>query len=646
MSAPVLNPVRKWCLDTKTCALLQWRPMLPTTPTSDRAKDMLQRERVANRPKHWVRAVTACNSKCLFCLDMDTPRNVFIPAEEVRAELLRGREALGAEKVIISGGEASLHPQFIPFVAYAKEIGYERVQTVTNGYRFADPGYLEESLAAGLGEITYSIHGHTAKLHDHLTQTKGAFRRITKAIANSVRDGRPVVNVDICINKQNVGELDKLVELCIQLGVTEFDLLHVIPQAAAYDNRADLFYDPIDHLPTLHKVFRLNRHPRFVVWTNRFPVPFLEGLEDLIQDPHKMLDEINGRRYQVRRYLDTGAALDCRDPERCQHCFIEPMCNTVDEVVQRQHEESFGVWWVGREANAFDAALPFGCTQLGVEVDSVLAARALSRPDGVGLYVRTESAEPLEAWGALAPDVTLVVTRPEQVAAWLSVDAGSSPVKVVVELRAELADALLENAEGLAANRARVHLHQPSYEQMTTAQQHDVTDLHGFLEQLASAAGELTVSGLPACLAPGLRVVDPPAILRAELFDAETGRLSIRRVAKYHVEERYAAKSLRCRDCRIESRCHGAHINYLRHAGLSTLRPLTDGPLAARAELHALERYPEPPPRLADGAKPLPAAPSLPGFATPDGAPRDPLSVIAEAQLLKKIRRRAELAKA
>ena len=57
-------------------------------------------------------------------------------------------------------------------------------------------------------------------------------------------------------------------------------------------------------------------------------------------------------------------------------------------------------------------------------------------------------------------------------------------------------------------------------------------------------------------------------------------------------------------------------------------------------ERHALERFPEPPPRLAAGAPPLPAAASLPGFAAPEGAPRDPLAVIAEAQLLKKQRRR------
>ena len=45
----------------------------------NRMEDMLERERIANRKKHWVRLVTTCNHKCLFCLDADTPRNVTIP---------------------------------------------------------------------------------------------------------------------------------------------------------------------------------------------------------------------------------------------------------------------------------------------------------------------------------------------------------------------------------------------------------------------------------------------------------------------------------------------------------------------------------------------------------------------------------------
>ena len=136
--------------------------------TAPDRENMLWKEEIANRPKHWVRTVTACNSKCLFCLDMDTPRNVYLDEEEVKADLRRGREELNAWKVILSGGEATLHPKFPEFVRYAREIGYGRVQTVTNGVRFAEPDFFRDALDAGLGEITFSLHGHTAELHDHL----------------------------------------------------------------------------------------------------------------------------------------------------------------------------------------------------------------------------------------------------------------------------------------------------------------------------------------------------------------------------------------------------------------------------------------------------------------------------------------------
>jgi len=63
----------------------------------DRMEDMLERERVANRRKHWVRAVTACNSHCLFCLDSDTPRNVYLPEDLMAAHGVT-REQLDAKR--------------------------------------------------------------------------------------------------------------------------------------------------------------------------------------------------------------------------------------------------------------------------------------------------------------------------------------------------------------------------------------------------------------------------------------------------------------------------------------------------------------------------------------------------------------------
>lgn len=602
---------------------------------------MLWREEVANVPKHWVRTVTACNSHCLFCLDMDTPRNVYLSEEEVKSEILRGRTELDAWKIILSGGEAALHPLFPEFIRYAREVGYGRVQTVTNGWRYADRDFYERCVQAGLGEITFSLHGHTAELHNRLTQHKGSFERIVKAIRRAARDPRMICSVDVVINKQNVGVLDKIVELSVRLGVTEFDLLHVIPQSAGYDNRDELFYNPRQYLPVLQKVFRLNRHPRFVVWTNRFPVEFLEGMEDLIQDPHKMLDEINGRRFHVRKYLDTGEPLHCREPERCQHCFIEPYCTTMDRAIERQNEGSWEVWDVGADRRAFrdlPVPLPYGITHVGIEVErlSELAQVAGRLPAGAGLYVRAADADPVPS----APGVPLVLVArtAAQLDAWLPAEGLPDAVsELEIALNVDTAPWMLAHRDRLAGCLSRVRVHQPSFEHMKEASEHDVRAPRAFFEQLGL---RVRASGLPACNTPGCELVDSRAVLPAWTFDRATGRFSIRELSRYHIKEGYRSKSSRCEDCALTARCDGMHINMIRDQGLALLDPVADGPWKDDAAAQLAARHPEPPRRIRHGRPAQAPAESLPGYAAPTQAPADPLQISEANREIERAKRK------
>lgn len=604
------------------------------TADIDLRDSMLERERIANRRKHWVRAVTSCSSRCVFCLDMDTPRNVILPAAEVRAELDRGRTELDADKVIISGGEASLHPEFPALIRYARSIGYDRVQTVTNGWKYSDREFYRACIDAGLGEITFSLHGHTAELHDRLTRHPGSFEHLMKGMLRALRDPNgPIVNVDVVINKQNVGVLDQIIELCVGVGVTEFDLLHVIPQAEAFRHRDELFYDPRDYLPVLHKVFRLNRHPRFVIWTNRFPVSYLEGLEDLIQDPHKMLDEVNGRRFQVRRYLDTGEPLDCREPDRCKHCFIEPFCTTMDRTAAAINGNAYEVW---QSETLPNGELPFGCTLIGVRAGTMHDLEALSVPFGAGIEAEVDQPGPIPA----APrPLRLIAKTLQDLDAFLESPVPES-VEVEIRLNGETAPWMLAHRQSLAQNATRIRVHQPSFEHMNEAVEHDVRDPADFFTRLGV---RLRVSGLPACLAPDMTLVEPVRRLSPELFDE--GRVAVRELAHHHIRQGYFAKSERCRDCRLNDRCDGIHINMIRDQGLALARPLTSGAWADDAVAQLVARWPEPPRRLAIGRPLEQPAPSLPGFAPAAAPPKDPLAEIAERQQARLAARLASLAR-
>ena len=397
------------------------------------------------------------------------------------------------------------------------------------------------------------------------------------------------------------------------MGVYEFDLLHVIPQSEAFRQRDQLFYDVLEHKEVLHKVFRLNQHPRFVIWTNRFPISYLEGLEDLIQDPHKMLDEVNGRRYQVRRYLDTGNTLDCREPERCKHCFIESFCTTMERTVETQNQSKLDVWY-----GPVDKGLPFGAARHGVEIEQASEIPAGDMP----LEIRSRS---FVALFQPSRDIRWVASTAEQLAGWLAVLPPSQSIEIA--LNQDTAPWMLKNKDLLRENLSRISIHQPSYEKMKQAVENDVSNPRLFFEALNLP---IQSSGLPICLLGPARWKEKYARLYAAMF--EEGRLKSDRLAKNHIEEHYFGKSERCRDCVYTARCDGLHINMVRAQGLALLTPQHE------------ETQPQPPRkvRIRNGAPPQPAAKSLPGFAPPKEPPRDPLAILEEEREKKRKERKAQ----
>ncbi len=558
----------------------------------DAALDVtLDHESVANESKHWVRLTAACNSKCIFCLDAEAQDGRFMSFEDICVEVRRGRDEKAASRLVVSGGEATIHPRFHDAVRFAKTQGYRWVQTVTNGQRLADRDFFLAAVDAGLDEITFSLHGHTAELHDRLTKTKNGFDNLMRAMIRAVRDGRVIVNVDVCINKQNVRHLEAIVALCSRVGVREFDLLHVIPQGVAFDNRDELFYDVDAHADDLRKVFRLARVPGFHIWTNRFPVQHLEGLEELIQDPHKMLDEVGGRRVQFRRYLDEGVAIDCRDAARCPHCFIEPFCSALDRHVARAQRGAFDVFEVGERHDVATLA-PAGTRWLGVTTLPALLNRPLRVP------AAALDARPLPAGSRI------VVERWEQLADARRSAALSAGTAVELRLDQALCAWLLEHPEHLHPDDV---FHAPTRPTARESKERDP----GWRAFFLALNQRVQVENLPACLAPGTVLLPTPRVLHTELFH-DDGRWGVNAFVDEYISTHYRAKSLRCRACPVSDRCGGQHLQSIRAHGFAQLQPLAGEWAIDAAEQLAAWPAGGPAPRLADGAPPLSPAPRFP----------------------------------
>lgn len=536
------------------------------TPPSRGAAAALAREGAAVEARQWVRLTRRCNNHCLFCHDSGRQDGTNVPLHEVLAQVAAGR-ARGAERLVLSGGEATLHPGFLQAVAAGRAAGYRWVQVISNGRMFAYEKFTREATEAGLDEATVSVHGHTPELHDELAGAKGAFAQAIRGIRNLQAAGR-VVSVDVVVCRPNVGHLPDLLRFFMSMGIMEFDLLHLIPFGRAFEEERDrLAFDPVAEAPRLLEALRLSELPGVHLWTNRWPAPLLEGVEHLIQDPHKLLDEVGGTAEGFEAFLESGAPLECAG-ERCGHCSLEGFCAALGEAHARLSEGRFELVVV--EAAA---AGGLGAGALAALAGQRAAAWRIAAADGAAAaaalaLLPTPADAPLELdlvrWAgvpaALGARVRRVVVRDEGALA-AALGLTGCDLEVPVE---RAAAGVAARALALAPDRTVLRAAPRALLSATLAEGLPPAEV-------AALAGAARAEGLPRCLAP--HGAPPRDVLHADTLRPD-GRIDLLAWAGRYVAEGARTRSLRCGGCAEVATCAGAHVNEVRAHGFAFMRPV------------------------------------------------------------------------
>ncbi|NTV41437.1 MAG: radical SAM protein [Candidatus Moranbacteria bacterium] len=291
------------------------------------------KDAVAQQKRHWVRITRACNNNCLFCLDRENQNGSIFSMEEIKLDLEKGLSQ-GNKRVVISGGDPTVHPQLAEIIRKAKQLGYAYVQIITNGRMLAYEKFATELKEAGLDEITLSLHSHIEKDFEEMTAIKGSFKQALAGLLNAQKQGF-IVSVDIVINKINLKKLRETLQFYIKLGVSEFDLLYPIPFGSAWKNRERLFFSPKKAQKYLNRAFALSKNKDLFIWTNRLPAQYLEGFEDLIQSPAKIYDEVRGMDSQLMNFVKLEKKMLCKG-ERCGNCFMQNYCVTLEKLLKNK----------------------------------------------------------------------------------------------------------------------------------------------------------------------------------------------------------------------------------------------------------------------------------------------------------------------
>lgn len=222
-----------------------------------------------------------CNLRCTHCTFWQMEERPGLSPENVYDLVTEFATLNPSGTVVTCGGEPTMVPEkFWTMCARARELGL-RVFSVMNGTGVKTAADARRMMVEGPHEVSISLDGPTAELHDRLRGAPGNFRVACKALSllSAARDEHGLtdsrVHVMTIVGESLRGRLDEFYALCKRLGADKLKLNVVQPTFGGPqgDGHVDPFFQA-EHLRDVEGLIReieatdakwgIRRNPRFL----------------------------------------------------------------------------------------------------------------------------------------------------------------------------------------------------------------------------------------------------------------------------------------------------------------------------------------------------------------------------------------------
>jgi radical SAM protein with 4Fe4S-binding SPASM domain len=168
-----------------------------------------------------------CNLTCLHChQNSGVLKQSELTTEQVYTIIEKLSNA-GVSILTFSGGEPLVCPHIFDAIQHAHNAGL--LCTIASNGTLMTSSVVEKLRKAGIKRVEIGLDGCTAKTHDFLRNTPGAFDATVQGIKNCVKTGFDEICATMTLYKKNYDELKGTIELAEKLGVTRFYLNRLIP---------------------------------------------------------------------------------------------------------------------------------------------------------------------------------------------------------------------------------------------------------------------------------------------------------------------------------------------------------------------------------------------------------------------------------
>jgi molybdenum cofactor biosynthesis enzyme MoaA len=167
-----------------------------------------------------------CNLFCDYCTITDAMRRRALGAEQIAAELARGR-ADGYDRVSFTGGEPTIRGDLLALLRRARDLGYVDIKVQSNGLLLATKENADRLVAAGTTRVHISIHTHERAAYEALVRREGTYDAMATAIEGLAVRGDIELVADVILKEDTYRKLPDALQWLHGRGVTRADLWFV-----------------------------------------------------------------------------------------------------------------------------------------------------------------------------------------------------------------------------------------------------------------------------------------------------------------------------------------------------------------------------------------------------------------------------------
>ncbi len=181
-----------------------------------------------------------CNMRCPVCFaNAGSAGYVFEPDfDQVVKQLqtLRDIRPIPCTAIQFTGGEPTIHPDFLRIVAKAREMGFSHIQIATNGIKLADADFASQCLDAGLHTLYLQFDGVGEAPYRTTRNYPGIWEKKLAVIDNCRRLGMKICLVPTILKGVN----DEQVPEIFRFAVQNIDVISAISyQPVSFTGRID-----------------------------------------------------------------------------------------------------------------------------------------------------------------------------------------------------------------------------------------------------------------------------------------------------------------------------------------------------------------------------------------------------------------------